>query len=133
MGRGSILDAGHAEYIEQQLANGPPHIQALYHRIETFASALSFDVVHWANPKSYIGFYHGGDRGTQFFQIKIRKRGVRVVLVPDCIWFDPLKILRRDGGRQDRAYQNALIQGEAELPYVFLLIAQAYAKKLNSW
>jgi len=118
-----------AEDKKRLLANGPPHVQALFARIEAYTMSLAPIVTQKANPKSYIGFYKGSERGSQFLQVKVQKRGLRIVLVPECSWIDPKSYTQLDGGRQDRAYQNFLVQNEDELHYAFTLIDQAYEKK----
>jgi len=123
------LNYSSAENKKRLLSNGPPHVKAMFNRVEAYTMSLAPLVTQKANPKSYIGFYKGSERGTQFLQVKIQKRGLRIVLVPDCSWTDPESYTRLDGGRQDRAYQNFLVRGEDELDYAFTLIDQAYEMK----
>jgi predicted transport protein len=123
------LNYSSLENKKRLLSNGPPHVQAMFNRVEAYSMALASCVTQIANPKSYIGFYKGSERGTQFLQVKIQKRGLRIVLVPDCRWTDPEGFTRLDGGRQDRAYQNFLVRSEDELHYAFTLIDQAYEMK----
>jgi len=127
-----MMESNLAENKKKLIAYGPPHVRSLYRRLETFAMALGPTISCRANPKSYIGFYVGEYRGSQFLQAKVQKKGLRVVLVPACTWEDPEGRVRPDGGRTDTAYQNFLIQDEAGLPYAFTLIAQAYKRKLES-
>jgi len=128
-----VLDSSYAENKRRLLGYGSREVRVLYERVEAFAASLSPSVTHWANPKSYIGFYTDGSRGSQFLQAKVQKRGLRIVLVAENTWFDPQKWLQLDGGRSDRAYQNALLKSDVDLPYAFMLIAQAYGKKLGQW
>lgn len=127
------MDHESVENKRRQLAYTPPQVQALYHQMEAFISCLSPGVVQKANPKSYVGFYTSTERGSQFLQVKLQKSGLRIVLVPDTSWFDPRMVMQLDGGRTDKAYQNTLLRDEEELAYAFMLVTQAYSKKLGNW